>query len=143
MFEILKRLLSDYYILYLKTQNYHWNFEGRDFFIWHKQFEEQYKDLAEAIDTVAELIRGIGQKTPAKFETYSQYSSIQPGNENYTSQEMIDDITAGHQAIMQTLEEALESVQKAGDEVVADFIIGRMVHHRKVLWMLNSSKDKR
>lgn len=47
--EALKNLLSDYYMLYLKTQNYHWNVEGQNFHGLHMQFEEQYKNLADAI----------------------------------------------------------------------------------------------
>ena len=63
--EGLKNVLADNYALYLKTQNYHWNVEGPNFKGLHSLFEEQYTDLAEAIDTVAELIRGLGEKAPA------------------------------------------------------------------------------
>jgi starvation-inducible DNA-binding protein len=140
MFEILRKLLSDYYMFYVKIQNYHWNVEGSEFFIWHKQFEDQYNDLAEAIDTVAELIRDIGYKVPANFETYLKYSSIGHGNENFNLNDMISDVIEGHKAIVNTLQTTLEAAQNDKDEVVADFVIERMVYHRKVLWMLKSSQ---
>ncbi len=62
MVESLKVLLIESYALYFKTQNYHWNVEGPEFASLHLLFEEQYQDLAESIDTTAELIRGLGQK---------------------------------------------------------------------------------
>jgi starvation-inducible DNA-binding protein len=67
----LKVLLIDSYALYFKTQNYHWNVEGPEFASLHLLFEEQYQDLAESIDTTAELIRGLGQKVPALVSVHA------------------------------------------------------------------------
>lgn len=44
----LKKVLSDNYALYLKTQNYHWNVERAHFKSLHWLFEGQYTDLAAA-----------------------------------------------------------------------------------------------
>ena len=140
MFETLRNLLSDYYMLYLKAQNYHWNFEGQDFFVWHKQFEEQYKDFSEAIDTTAELIRGLGYKAPANFETYIKYTSLKPGNEEYSSKEVLEDITRDHEKVLITLQNVLQVAGENKDEVVIDFVVQRMTYHRKTLWMLRSSQ---
>jgi starvation-inducible DNA-binding protein len=140
MFETLRNLLSDYYMLYLKAQNYHWNFEGQDFFVWHEQFEEQYKDFSEAIDTTAELIRGLGYKAPANFETYIKYTSLKQGNEEYSSKEMLEDITHDHEKILITLQNVLQVAGENKDEVVIDFVVQRMTYHRKTLWMLRSSQ---
>ena len=140
MFENLRNLLSDYYFLYLKTQNYHWNFEGKDFFVWHPEFGRQYEDLAKVIDTTAELIRGLGHKAPANFDTYIRYTSLIPGNEEYNSEEMLEDITHDHRRLLITLQNVLQTAQNIGDEVIIDFVIGQMTYHRKVLWMLKSSQ---
>lgn len=42
----LSKLLADSYLLYLKTQNYHWNVTGKMFQPLHTLFEEQYLELA-------------------------------------------------------------------------------------------------
>ena len=55
----LNRLLADEHILYIKTRNAHWNVEGPDFISKHKFFEEQYLQLADIIDAVAERVRSI------------------------------------------------------------------------------------
>ncbi|WPY01640.1 DNA starvation/stationary phase protection protein (plasmid) [Candidatus Trichorickettsia mobilis] len=137
--EVLKIVLADNYALYLKTQNYHWNVEGSNFRELHLLFEEQYIDLAKAIDTVAELIRGLGKKAPATFEAYIKNTSIKSGDENISAQQMIEELAADQTVIQKTLQQALEIAQKAGDEVVADFMIERLTFHRKAAWMLNSS----
>src|SRR5690606_2191184 len=72
----LSRLLADSYLLYLKTQNYHWNVTGKLFQPLHVLFEEQYKDLAEAIDTIAERIRALGEFAPGSFSAFVKLTSI-------------------------------------------------------------------
>ena len=137
--EVLKIVLADNYALYLKTQNYHWNVEGSNFKGLHALFEEQYINLAKAVDTVAELIRGLGEKAPGTFDVYIKNTSIKSGNENASALQMIKELAADQTVIQKTLQQALEVAQKAGDEVVADFMIQRLTFHRKAAWMLNSS----
>lgn len=137
--DALKNVLADNYALYLKTQNYHWNVEGPYFKNLHLLFEEQYTDLTMAVDTVAELIRGLGEKAPGTFDAYTKNTSIKPGNENATAEQMVKELSADQGAIQKTLQAALEAAQKAGDEVVAGFMIERLTVHRKAAWMLKSS----
>lgn len=135
----LKTVLADSYALYVKTQNYHWNVEGPNFRALHLLFEEQYTDLAMAIDTTAELIRGLGEKAPGTFDAYTKNTSIKPGNENASADQMVKELTEDQASIQKTLQNTLEAAQQAGDEVVAGFIIERLTVHRKAAWMLKSS----
>lgn len=137
--EALKSVLADNYALYLKTQNYHWNVEGANFRGLHLLFEEQYTDLTMAIDAVAELIRGLGEKAPGTFDAYAKVTSIKPGDENASAETMVAELREDQVAIQKTLEAALEAAQAAGDEVVAGFMIERLTVHRKAAWMLKSS----
>jgi starvation-inducible DNA-binding protein len=63
----LGRVLADSYALYLKTHNFHWNVTGPMFQTLHTMFEEQYTELATAVDEVAERIRSLGAYAPASF----------------------------------------------------------------------------
>jgi len=137
--DALKSLLADYYALYLKTQNYHWNVEGQNFRALHLLFEEQYTDLATAIDTIAELIRGLGEKAPASFDFYSKSATIKSGNENAKAEQMVKELAEDQSLIQKTLQNAFDAAQKSGDEVVIGFAIERMTVHRKAAWMLRSS----
>lgn len=132
----LNKVLSSTYALYLKTQNYHWNVRGAHFYDLHKLFESQYSSLAEAIDTIAEQIRANGHKAPATFKFFSELSVIADGNEELSSDAMIDDLYQSHLLIVKLLEEGLEITDKAKDMVVNDLYISRMAEHKKAAWML-------
>ena len=136
--EALKAILADQYALYLKTQNYHWNVVGPQFAMLHGLFEGQYRDLAEAVDTTAELIRGLGAKAPATLEGYAKMSRIQSGNEEADAQQMLKELLSDQQLIQKNLKAVLEVAAAAGDDVVVDFMIQRLTVHRKAAWMLQS-----
>src|SRR5258708_4643629 len=68
----LSSVLAQTYLLYLKTQNYHWNVTGYLFGILHQTFEDQYKEMAEAVDTIAERIRALGAFAPATFRQFAE-----------------------------------------------------------------------
>ncbi len=135
----LKSVLADSYMLYLKTQNYHWNVEGPYFKSLHELFEVQYTDLAMAIDEIAELIRGLGEKAPATWKAYASLTVIKDGDENIDAGQMVKDLAGDQDLIQKTLQQALEVAQTAGDEVVTGAIVERMTVHRKNKWMLESS----
>jgi len=65
----LSRLLSDTYVLYLKTHNFHWNVTGPMFRTLHLMFEEQYNELALAVDLIAERIRALGFPAPVPIRS--------------------------------------------------------------------------
>src|SRR5688500_20011027 len=67
--DILNRLLSDEYVLYTKTRNYHWNVTGPQFNDLHKVFEAQYEVLDEFVDDIAERARQLdGRPSAARAE---------------------------------------------------------------------------
>ena len=67
---LLNLLLSDEHIVYTKTRNYHWNYEGDNFMEIHKFLEGQYDELAEIIDEVAERIRMIGHFPEGRMKDF-------------------------------------------------------------------------
>src|SRR5690606_5687485 len=75
--EGLSRLLADTYTLYLKTHNYHWNVTGPLFNTLHAMFEQQYTELATAVDEIAERIRALGHFAPGSYKAFSKLTSVQ------------------------------------------------------------------
>src|SRR5688572_32578904 len=85
----LSRLLADTYTLYLKTHNFHWNVTGPMFQTLHLMFEQQYNELALAVDLIAERIRALGFPAPASYREFSRLSSISEEEGVPSAQEMI------------------------------------------------------
>jgi starvation-inducible DNA-binding protein len=73
----LTRLLADTYTLYLKTHSYHWNVTGPRFRDLHLLFEEQYTELATAVDDIAERIRTLGLPAPGTFREFLELATIE------------------------------------------------------------------
>lgn len=140
LLDTLTAALADSYALYLKTQNYHWNVEGPHFYALHKMFEEQYDDLASAIDEIAERIRGLGHKAPGTFAAFQKHTQITDGDNKAKATSMVDELHQDNQKIVKTLTDAMNAAQAANDESTADLMIARIQHHEKVAWMLRSSK---
>jgi starvation-inducible DNA-binding protein len=137
--ESLKVALADSYILYLKTQNYHWNVTGPHFKSYHAMFEEQYNDLFQAVDLIAERIRAIGQRAPGSFEKFSKITNIQEGNEELDAESMVKELAEDQNIIVLSLSKTLKAAQDIGDEVTAGIVIDRIEVHQKNAWMLKSS----
>src|SRR5690554_3572387 len=72
----LSRLLADSSTLYLMTHNFHWNVTGPMFSTLHEMFQEQYTEMWEALDTIAERIRALGHFAPGTFREYAELTSI-------------------------------------------------------------------
>lgn len=72
----LAKLLADEFVLYTKTRNAHWNIEGPDFHSMHVFFEQQYNELDEIMDSVAERIRKIGHYAPATLTQLLQLTHL-------------------------------------------------------------------
>ena len=135
----LKKVLADNYVLYLKTQNYHWNVTGANFKSLHLMFEEQYNDLFAANDLIAERIRALGEKAPGSFAAYSKLTNIKEGNEDLDADLMVEELTADQDIIINTLNKALKESHAADDDVTAGIIADRIEIHQKNAWMLRSS----
>jgi starvation-inducible DNA-binding protein len=134
----LSRLLADTYTLYLKTHNYHWNVTGPMFQTLHLMFEQQYNELALAVDLIAERIRALGFPAPGTYKEFSQLSSIKEEEHAVTAQEMIRLLVEGQEAVVRTARSIFPVVEKASDEPTADLLTQRMQTHEKTAWMLRS-----
>ena len=124
---------------YLKAHNFHWNVTGPNFNSLHSLFEEQYSDLANAIDEIAERIRWLGQKVPGSLKFYSDLTSISSSDEHADSTTMIKELLQGQDLVIKTLKAALTVAKTFDDEGTCDLLIARIKTHEKNSWILKSS----
>jgi starvation-inducible DNA-binding protein len=134
----LSALLADSYMLYLKTHNYHWNVEGPLFNTLHQMFENQYTELAQAIDEIAERIRALGEPAPGSFGAYARLTSIEEEDSVPGAEEMLKRLVRGQETVVRTARTVFKSAEAANDEPTADLLTQRMQVHEKNAWMLRS-----
>ena len=134
----LSKLLADSYSLYLKTHNYHWNVTGPQFNTLHQMFEQQYTELATAVDEIAERIRALGVRAPGSYTAFAGLTKIEEGTGEESAEEMIRQLVVGQEAVVRTAREAFPAAEEASDEPSADLLTQRMHIHEKNAWMLRS-----
>lgn len=134
----LSKLLADSYILYLKTHNFHWNVEGPMFNTLHLMFMDQYTELWNALDLVAERIRALGSYAPGSYKKFAQLSSIPEADEHVPAKEMIKQLLQGHETVAKTVRTIFPVADAGSDEATLDLLTQRLQIHEKTAWMLRS-----
>jgi len=142
---LLDRTLADLYVLYTKTRNYHWNVVGEHFRDLHKLLEEQYEQLDQSIDLVAERSRKVGALALGTMKEFLAHASLKehPGDypDSYT---MLSNLCADHEAVIQWLRQSADDCdEKYHDMGTNDFLIGLMQEHEKMAWMLRAYLEER
>jgi starvation-inducible DNA-binding protein len=137
--EGLSRLLADTYTLYLKTHNFHWNVEGPMFNTLHLMFEQQYTELAAAVDLIAERIRALGFPAPGSYSAFARLATVKEAGEQVPeAPEMIRQLARDQEQVAKTARQLFPTVEKAGDEPSADLLTQLMQIHEKTAWMLRA-----
>jgi starvation-inducible DNA-binding protein len=137
--EVLEKILADSYTLMLKTQNYHWNITGKEFFSLHNALGGFYEELFQAIDHIAERIRTLGYKVDGSYENFIKLTSIKIPKTNANSTTMIDDLQNDHTNLASALKAAIKVAQVEDDEATADLLVQRLAAHEKTIWMLKAN----
>ena len=141
--EGLTRVLADTYTLYLKTHNYHWNVTGPMFNTLHLMFMDQYTELWNSVDVIAERIRALDQFAIGSYKDFSHYSSVKDAPSNPPkAEEMIALLVEGHETVIKTIRSIYALVGKASDQATEDMLTQRINVHEKTAWMLRSLLEK-
>jgi len=135
-------LLADTYALYLKTQNYHWHVKGPQFKALHELFEMQYKELALAVDDIAERLLIKGHRAPATFKEYERLKTIKDGNSQLNANDMLIELANDHGTLVKDLNQSMVLAQKMNDEGTVNLLANQISSHEKARWMLGASRDQ-
>lgn len=138
--DILNAVLSDEYVLYTKTRNFHWNVTGPDFSELHKFFESQYEALDDIVDDTAERARALGGKSLGTMTEFLKITRLKESPGLYPdSKKMIAVLLADHEALIQQLRKDLGAcAENFQDMGTGDYLTGLMEQHEKMAWMLRA-----
>jgi starvation-inducible DNA-binding protein len=136
------RLLADTYTLYLKTHSFHWNVVGPHFVELHKLFEEQYGELADAVDTLAERIRALGAKAPGSYREFGKLAKIADEPGAPPADEMIRQLLQDNVTAARSAQDVVRVAEEHDDISTADLATQRVTVHEKAAWMLESLLKK-
>lgn len=137
--DTLTSALASTFALYFKTHCYHWNITGPTFPHLHRLFEDQYTDMWEAVDTLAEHIRQQDEFAPTSLSKMVSLSQISEDEECPNARQMVLNLIAEHEAVIMVLNAVLAAAREMEDEAVATFIGDRLAAHSKMRWMLKAT----
>jgi len=141
--QILNLLLADESVLYATTRDYHWNVTGPEFCSLHRQFQEQYEQLAEWIDDVAERARAIGVGARGNWADLGKAArcSADPGIDLPAEHMLAELLDLHEEMVIQLRTDSVACSERYHDAGTADFLTGLMEKHEKSAWMLRAQLE--
>ncbi len=136
--DALNLVLADSYALMGLTHQAHWNVEGSDFFPLHKAFEEQYENLFEAVDEIAERVRGLDVFAAGGLARLAKMAEMDEFTAPLPQKDFVAGLTVAHEKLLQDAFQAREAAAQADDLESQDLMIKRITWHQKTTWMLKS-----
>lgn len=136
--EHLSQILTDTYLLVVKSHIYHWNVVGPLFNPLHELTEDHYQNLFEAADDLAERIRALGHLAPVKGEGVLSDGAIKIKPGGTEARVMIEDLIDDHEALTRRMREGAALAEGHGDFATHDLLTERLTYHEKAIWMLRA-----
>ena len=142
MSEKLLIILASLYSLGLKTQNYHWNITGENFYQYHKLLEKLYKDSLNSIDALAEHIRLYKTKIPATLENFAKLSIIKSAKNDVDDHTMLDNLFSDNQLIKDVIVRWIEIYEKDCMRTTINLLDEILEEREEAMYILSSVLDK-
>jgi starvation-inducible DNA-binding protein len=138
--EKLSVVVADTYVTLMLTQKLHWHVTGSSFYSIHKMTQEQYEEMQESIDMLAEHMRTLGYESPSGMKRYSALTTIEEHDHPLsTCDASLEHLIEAHGKVRASLNAVLRLAQEHEDVTTEDMMVERMRAHDKHVWMLASS----
>ncbi|HET7536487.1 MAG TPA: DNA starvation/stationary phase protection protein [Candidatus Didemnitutus sp.] len=142
--DLLNVLLADEHVLYVTTQDYHWNVTGPEFHRLHQQFETQLEEISTWINQIAKRVRaiGCGARGNWAYLTKAPRLSAEPGID-LASDRMLSELLSLHDGLIALLREDIDYTGRFGDAGTGHLLTDLMVAHENAAWMLRAQLGTR
>jgi starvation-inducible DNA-binding protein len=137
---ILNHVLTDELRLSTATRQFYASVTGPNFHSLHRLFADQYRELDQWLEKVAERSRAVGASA-AKQKKVAAASSARAPRPELPAREMVDDLLTQHERLAAQLRDDAQTCSGAlGDTGTAE-ILRRMVDfHETAAWILRVAR---
>jgi starvation-inducible DNA-binding protein len=136
----LKVSLATVFSFYLKTQYYHWNVEGADFYQYHKMFEQIYTDVYGSIDPLAEHLRALQSYAPGSYKRFAELSKVEDETKVPTGAVMVERLLEDNVKVIEALDASMKLATTHNKQGLINFLGERIEEHNKWAWFLRATK---
>ena len=134
----LKVILGTNFALYLKSHNFHWNVEGKDFPQLHGFLDSFYNSVWEQTDDIAEHIRQLNAYAPGSMTRFLELADIDEQLNVPPALMMIAELKSDNDRYIIHLRAGIAAAENANEPAVANFLQDLLGAHQKHAWMLRS-----
>ncbi|MAZ44907.1 MAG: DNA starvation/stationary phase protection protein [Legionellales bacterium] len=139
---VLSQSLANAYSLYMLTLNIHWNLESSEFISLHKFLEEQYNDLKDQVDDLAERIRSLGQNPPSGLKKMYEQSELSHNEAISDFTEALLVLSEQFKTQISSMRQGIKQLQEETDFGTVDLLTAILQKNEKSLWMITSHFKK-
>lgn len=140
----LRRLLADVFALYVKTKNFHWHMNGRNFRDFHLLLDEHATQIFNMTDDIAERARKIGGRTIHSISDISKHQRLKDNNEDRVDPiEMLRELAHDNREFTRFLRSMHEVCEKGNDVATASMIEVWIDQTERRSWFLSEITGER
>lgn len=136
--DALNLVLADSYGLMALTHLAHWNVEGANFFDLHKAFQEQYENLFEAVDEIAERVRAMDAYAIGGLNKLGRMAGLDEFTSPIPQKDYVAGLIVAHEKVIDDATHTRHLAGEVNDLETQDLMIKRLQWHQKTSWMLKS-----
>lgn len=137
----LQQVFANNFVAYYRSHVAHVNIQGRNFYSDHKLLGKIYEDLQGQIDTIAELLRTLGEFMPASLDEVMGTSTVSVADITGDAQDLLEEIKADLEDLKGHNEELMMVAEADGHKEIANYAQDRILTLAKYIWMLDSTLE--
>lgn len=137
----LQQVFADNFVAYFRSHVAHANTQGRNFYSDHKLLGKIYEDLQAQIDTIAELLRTLGEFMPASLDEILGSSQVITQACEGTADELLTEVRGDLAELRGCYEELMAISTAEGQDQIANYAQDRILALARFEWMLDSTLD--
>lgn len=137
----LQQVFANNFVTYYRAHVAHVNIQGRNFYSDHKLLGKIYEDLSGQIDTLAELLRTLGEFMPASLDEIMGTSTTTLADITGTAQELLEQIKADLEELKSDYQELIRVADEDGHVEISNHAQDRVLVLAKYIWMIDSTLE--
>lgn len=130
---------ADAFRLLINVQGIHWNAQGPLFYSLHQLTENQYEDLGESIDDLAERVRALGLVALESMQDYQERSVIDDLPRDADLRTRVARLISDYERATERAAKAVNVAEENGDVMTADLLTARIGVYEENAWMLRAT----
>jgi DNA-binding ferritin-like protein len=137
----LQQVFADNFVAYYRSHVAHVNTQGRNFYSDHKLLGKIYEDLQAQTDTIAELLRSLGEFMLPSLAQVMGLAQITDTECEGSAMELLSLVRADLLELKTCNEELMAVAEEDGHKEIANYAQDRILQLAKYIWMLDSTLD--